>query len=281
MTREQFVTTTRGLDRDSFALTLFEKAKRFGVWNPSEIDFSADIIHWQSFSDLEKEVLLHLTTLFQGGEEAVTVDLLPLILTIAREGRLEEEMFLTTFLWEEAKHVDFFARFLEEIAGDMAQDLTRFSSPAYHILFHEKLPTALNALYDDPSPAAQVRASITYNMIVEGVLAETGYHAFYSALETQDIMPGVREGVGKLKQDESRHIAYGLHLLTRLISADKSLYTVAEQTMNDLLPLAMSVIQDIFARYPKMPFGLDLMTFSMYAMNQYQARLARIQAAAN
>ena len=51
--------------------------------------------------------MLHLTSLFQAGEEAVTLDLLPLIRAIAQEGRIEEEMYLTTFLWEEAKHVDF------------------------------------------------------------------------------------------------------------------------------------------------------------------------------
>jgi ribonucleoside-diphosphate reductase beta chain len=32
-------------------------------------------------------------------------------MVIAQEGRLEEEMFLTSFLWEEAKHVEFFSRF--------------------------------------------------------------------------------------------------------------------------------------------------------------------------
>ena len=40
-----------------------------------------------------KERLLPLILGFQAGEEAVTLDLLPLIMTMAREGRLEEEMF--------------------------------------------------------------------------------------------------------------------------------------------------------------------------------------------
>lgn len=35
--------------------------------------------------------------MFQAGEESVTLDLLPLIQVIAGEGRIEEEMFLTSF----------------------------------------------------------------------------------------------------------------------------------------------------------------------------------------
>ncbi|MEZ4766638.1 MAG: hypothetical protein R3C26_26625 [Calditrichia bacterium] len=34
-------------------------------------------------------------------------DLLPLMMVIAKEGRIEEEMFLTTFLWEEPNTLSF------------------------------------------------------------------------------------------------------------------------------------------------------------------------------
>jgi ribonucleoside-diphosphate reductase beta chain len=67
---------------------------------------SQDIQDWQSIPDNYKEILRRLILNLQAGEEAVTLDLLPLIMTVAREGRHEEEMFLTTFLWEEAKHME-------------------------------------------------------------------------------------------------------------------------------------------------------------------------------
>ena len=277
-TVSRFTTTTTGLNRQSAPMRLFEKAKKFGIWNPSEIDFAQDIRDWASFTPLEKEVLLHVTTLFQNGEEAVTVDLLPLIMTIAKEGRLEEEMYLTTFLWEEAKHVDFFGRFLSEVVIETG-DLTRFACPEYDILFQDKLPNALQALLMDRSPQAQVRASITYNLIVEGVLAETGYHGFFTAIDSANVLPGLKEGIYRLKQDESRHIAYGIYLLSRLIAEDPTLYDFAVATMNQLLPLAMGVINDIFSRYETMPFGLDLNVFSMYAMGQFQKRMARLEKA--
>ena len=181
-THLSFATTTRGLRRDLPAMRLFEKAKRYGIWNPSEIDFRQDREDWLRLTPLEQEVLLHLTSLFQAGEEAVTGDILPLMVAMSREGRIEEQMYLTTFLFEEAKHTDFFRRFLDEVA-DVHEDLSRYSSPNYRTLVYDALPAAMNRLLDDASPAAQVRASVTYNMIVEGVLAETGYHAYLTALE--------------------------------------------------------------------------------------------------
>lgn len=222
--------------------------------------------------------MLHLTSLFQAGEEAVTLDLLPLIGAIAQEGRIEEEMYLTTFLWEEAKHVDFFNRVLCDVFGHDG-DLSEFIDDNYRLIFFDALPTALHALQTDRSPAAQLRASVTYNMIVEGVLAETGYQAYFTVLERNNLMPGVREGVRLLKQDESRHIAYGVYLISRLVVADPALWAVVEETMNALLMPTLAVIGDIFGRYDPMPFGLTEDEFVAYALGQFQKRIGRIESA--
>lgn len=273
---QAFVTTSRGLDRATPPMRLFEKAKRYGIWNPSEIDFSQDVADWKHLTMQEQEVLLHLTSLFQAGEEAVTADILPLLLTIAAEGRIEEEMYLTTFLFEEAKHTDFFRRFLDEVAGAQT-DLSHFHSPNYCAIVYDALPAAMQRLLTDPSPAAQVCASVTYNMIVEGVLAETGYHAYLSALERNGLMPGQCRGIRLLKQDESRHIAYGVYLISRLVAADDSLWEIAEATMNELMPPALGVVADTFERYDVMPFGLDEGEFANYALGQFQKRLERLE----
>lgn len=274
----QFTTTTRGLRRDLPAMRLYEKAKRLGIWNPSDIDLRPDRQHWLALAADEQDILLRLTAMFQAGEEAVTLDLLPLIMTIAAEGRVEEEMFLTTFLFEEAKHTDFFSRFLTEVAG-VEGDLSRYHTLNYRDLFYHELPAALDALRDDQSAAAQVRASVTYNMIVEGMLAETGYHAYFTVLERRNLMPGTRRGIALLKQDESRHIAYGIYLLSRLVAADPDLWDVLEERMNELLPAALGVIGDVFAAYDPVPFGLVEEDFTDYALAQFQKRVARLERA--
>lgn len=278
MEHTSFVTLTRGLCRDSLPMRLFEKSKRYGIWNPSDIDFSQDIQDWRGFDELERTVILHLTSLFQAGEEAVTLDLLPLVQAVAAEGRLEEEMYLTSFLFEEAKHTDFFRRFLDEVAG-APLDLGRFASDNYRTVVYQALPSALHALRQDASPANQLRASVVYNMIVEGVLAETGYHAYYTILERNNRMPGVRQGISLLKQDESRHIAYGLFLLSRLLAGNPALWDLLEEQMNSLLTPAVGVIGDIFAAYDPMPFGLQADDFVNYAIDQFSKRYARLEKA--
>jgi ribonucleoside-diphosphate reductase beta chain len=270
-----FQTTTRSLDRESLPMRLYAKAKRLGVWDPYELDLTRDRDDWLGLTDGQREVLLQLTSLFQAGEEAVTLDLLPLLFVVAREGRLEEELFLTTFLWEEGKHTEFFRRVLDEVCVDTG-DLSRFHGPSYTRLFGEELPQAMRVLVDDPSPAAQARAVVTYTMIVEGVLAETGYYSYFEALEQNDLLPGLRAGVAKLKQDESRHIAYGLYLLARLIK-EHAVWEVVEARMNELLPLAMGIIDESLARFDELPFGLAPEQFVEFASAQFGKRFARLQ----
>src|SRR5438445_5853029 len=92
----------RGLDWDSVPMRLFQKAKRLGTWDPQALDLSKDAADWAGFNKVERDFLLRTLVLFQAGEEGVTSDLLPLIMAVAAEGRLEEANYLTSFLWEEA-----------------------------------------------------------------------------------------------------------------------------------------------------------------------------------
>src|SRR5215470_15771423 len=213
-TRTGYATTSkRGLRWDSVPMRLWQKAKRLGTWDPADIEFTTDREQWVSFAVDEREFILRTLALFQAGEEAVTIDLLPLIDVVAREGRIEEEMYLTSFLWEEAKHVEAFRRFFDEVAQDHS-DLSHYHGPSYRRIFYEELPAAMNRLLGDTSPVAQVRAAATYNLIVEGVLAETGYYGYMRTLTEQGTMPGVRQLVGLVKRDESRHIAFAIYFLS-------------------------------------------------------------------
>lgn len=278
MSRTAFRTTSAGgLDLDSLPMRLYQKAKRLGTWDPAALDFTRDRELWEPLGPDEQGAILQITSLFQAGEEGVTLDLLPLIMVIAEEGRLEEELFLTTFLFEEGKHVEFFRRFLDEVCGADG-DLHGFHTPSYRTIFYEELPAAMNRLRDDRSPEAQIRAVVTYNMIVEGVLAETGYRSYFLALERNELMPGLCEGLAHVKRDESRHIAYGVYLLSRLVAGDPALWNVAESRMGELLPHALAFIEETFAGYgPTSPFGVRLDELTVFAQSQFEKRLDRVR----
>ncbi|AXF57184.1 R2-like ligand-binding oxidase [Salicibibacter kimchii] len=243
MTDKPFKTTSAaGIQEDSLPFKLFQKAKRFGVWNPADLDFTQDKKDWETFSEQQKEGTLRLISQFQGGEEAVTRDLLPLIMTISNEGRLEEEMFLTTFLFEEAKHTEFFRIVLNELG--IYRDLTEYHSDTYRKIFNDILPSSMERLVHDQSPEAVAEAATVYNMFVEGVLAETGYYGFFRSLQHINAMPALLEGVGNLKRDESRHIAYGTFLLQRIISEHHHIYDLVIKKMEELTPLAIQINQE-------------------------------------
>lgn len=275
-------TNGKGLDRESVPMKLWEKAKKYGIWNPAQLNFEQDAKDLAALTPDEQQFILHPIAQFQAGEEAVTLDLLPLIMVVANEGRLEEEMFLTSFLWEEAKHVDGFNRFLTTVFDGKLPDMTHLLVPSYKTIFYDILPTVMGALKDDPSPVNQARASVTYNMIVEGVLAETGYYGLNYTLSNVGIMPGMLEFTAKLKQDESRHVAYGIYLISRLVSEHgDEVWEAVESQMNMLLPLAVNVVAEGYAMWDEIPFGQDPNQFQAYAMDQFQKRFARIQKARN
>ncbi|HET8847073.1 MAG TPA: R2-like ligand-binding oxidase [Ktedonobacteraceae bacterium] len=223
--------TSRGLRHDTLPMRLYHKAKKLGTWDPRDIDLSRDRQDWLHMPVDDQERLRGLILSFQAGEEAVTVDLLPLIMAVAREGRLEEEMFLTTFLWEEAKHTEFFRRVLDEVLQEQGDLHEIRVSNTTRDLFADDLPYVMNRLLTDPSPVNQAKASVLYNMIVEGVLAETGYYSYARLLSENNLMPGLLQGIQLIKRDESRHIAYGVFLISRLVAQDKSLWPVVEDRM--------------------------------------------------
>jgi ribonucleoside-diphosphate reductase beta chain len=279
--RLEFSTAKRGLHHDGFAMRLWRKAKKFGIWNPDDIDYTQDAKDWQSLSDPERDLLMHLAAVFQAGEESVTIDLLPLMQVIAAEGRIEEEMYLTSFLWEEAKHVDAFDRFWSSVAR-VHPNLEKHHTPSYRAIFYEALPQALHRLRSDASPVALAEASVVYNMIVEGVLAETGYQAYGAMLERAGIMPGMRRVMTLFKQDESRHIAYGVHLLSRLVAEHGDpVWEAIEAKMNEMVVHALGVVNEMFEAYEVMPFGLQQDEFIEFALGQFQKRLLRIERARN
>lgn len=280
MPRTTLKTAREGLNYDLVPMRLWRKAKKLGTWDPAAIDFEQDRDDWRCLSDEERDLLLRLTAQFQGGEESVTVDLLPLLERVAAEERIEEEMFLTSYLWEEAKHVEGFDRFLREVAAATGSLEHYFTDP-YRSIFFEALPTAMDALRKDESPETLARAAVTYQMIVEGVLAETGYHAYVTVLADNDLCPGMQKLVRFVQRDEARHVGYGVFLLSRLVAEHgDTVWTAIDARMNELLPLALQHISDTLAPYgTEVPFDVSPDDFVDYGMRQFQKRFERIQRA--
>jgi len=109
------------------------------------------------------------------------------------------------------------------------------------------------------------------------VLAETGYYGYSRALDEQGLMPGLRAGIAHLRRDESRHIAFGVYLLSRLIAEDDSVWGVIQETLETLMESTMGVVAESYGRFHPSPFGVEFGEFSDYAQNQFQKRWNRLE----
>jgi len=242
--------------RDPTVRRLYEKAKQLGTWDPAEIDLTRDTEQWRSLTGDERDFLVRVASLFFAGEEAVTRDLLPVAFVVGNERRLDDELFVTAWLWEEGKHADFFRRFLDDVVGeDIPLDPQK--RQLEQRLFDVELSQSMRRLFVDPSAHALARALTTYCLLVEGVLADTGQRVLEEALETRDLLPGLRTGLQLINRDEARHVAYGLHVLKRLMEADLSVAQAVHQRVEELTPLVTTLADSIVLRYETRPFGLS------------------------
>mgnify|MGYP001173886249 CR=1 FL=1 len=275
--REGFQSSSQSrINWNSPAYLLYEKAKTYGRWDPKDLDFSQDAEDFKRLNDQEKEYVLTLVSLFVAGEEAVTLDLVPLLGAIGRRGELEDEMYLTTFLFEEAKHVEFFTRWLDAVG--VTEDLNDLHGENYKKIFYEELPKVMDRLLTDASDEAIIRASTTYNMIVEGTLAETGYYAFRQTLKKNGLMPGLLKGIDYINRDEGRHIGYGTYLISRLVNKDSRNYDVFMDQMNKLFPYAIGLTTERSDENVGV-FGMEPGFTTEYAQKQFAIRLSKIERA--
>ena len=280
MTRTRYGSLAAGgLNWNSLPLKLFAGGNA-KFWNPADIDFSRDRADWEALSDRERDYAIRLCAQFIAGEEAVTKDIQPFMAAMRAEGRLGDEMYLTQFAFEEAKHTQVFRMWLDAVG--IREDLHSYLDdlPAYRQMFNDELPDALEALATDPSPSSQVRASVTYNHIVEGMLALTGYYAWHKICVERRILPGMQQLVSHIGDDERRHMAWGTFTCRRHVAAEDANWTVFEDRMNELIPLALQLTQDGFTLYgDPMPFNLSVDEFMQYSADKGMRRFGTISSA--
>jgi len=226
--------STRGLDYESVPWKLWEKSKKL-FWDPADIDFSQDAIDWQEMTAGERTLVAMAARGFMVGEEAVTLDIVPLLRCMSDQGRLEDTMYLAMFTMEEAKHTEMFRRWFDAVGMDPASldDLVRAQQAALGDrrtgIFDGVLTRVMRRLDTDQSPQAILDASIIYNQFVEGVLAIAGYQRWEEIFRQLGKLPGLEAGLKLTQRDERRHIAYGTYLGRRLLAENPELWEWFEQ----------------------------------------------------
>src|SRR6185437_15790696 len=193
-------------------------------WDPADLDFSQDAIDWQEMPAEERTLVAMSARGFMVGEEAVTLDILPLLRCMSDLGRLEDTMYLSMFAMEEAKHTEMFRGWFDAVGLDPASldDLARAQQASLGErrtgIFDGPLTRVMRRLDTDRSPQAILDASIIYNQFVEGVLAIAGYQRWEQTFSRLGKLSGLEAGLKLTQRDERRHIAYGTYLGRRLLA---------------------------------------------------------------
>ncbi len=268
-----------GLNRDSFPMRLFLKGNA-KQWNPAEIDFSRDAEDFAAMTDDERRYTKRLAAQFLAGEESVTQDMQPFVAAMAAEGRFADEMYLTQFVYEEAKHALAFRLWFDAVG--VFEDLHEHVefNEAYTRIFTRELPESLYALQADPGPTSQIRASVTYNHVVEGCLALTGYYSWGKVCSSRGILPGMQKVIKHIGDDERRHMAWGTFTCRRHVAADDTMWQVVNDRMTELMPLALSTVEAGSDDYgDTQPFDIDPAEVAAYAADKLTRRLGAIASA--
>ena len=238
-----------GLDRIVEAAPSYEKLFmrwQRQHWSTEDFDFGEDARQWANpdlFTDEERKFIEFGFSEFFLGEERVTIELLPFALAAPSH---EAQMFLTTQISDEAKHVVFWDRFYREVLGIEAADLGAMIDQQRYVvnddwetLFDEILHGCAERLRRDPSDfAALVRGVTVYMIVIEGMLALTAARFMIKSLRERNWFPGFVAGFTAVNRDESRHVGFGVKFLADAIKADRANAKVVEETLKECLPVA-------------------------------------------
>jgi ribonucleoside-diphosphate reductase beta chain len=209
-------------------------------WSPFAIDLEADREQWPAMRGEDRDLVHWALSSLMVAEERITTKFAGLVLA---HGSEEEATFLATQQVDEARHMQFYARFQDEVIADPAAIATHVArareqvSPAFATVFDERLVQAHERLVASPADAAAKVAFVTtYHLMIEATLGLTAFRFITRYLERERLLPGFVDGYGRIHHDEQRHIGYGVWYLREAVSRDPALADDVRGTLAALLP---------------------------------------------
>ena len=209
-------------------------------WSPFRIALDRDVEQWQAMAADDRALVFWALASLMVAEERITTKFSGLV---GAYGTEEEATFLATQQVDEARHMQFYARYQDEVVADpkaIAEHVARareLLSPAFATIFDEALVQAHDRLTAAPADAgAKVEFVTTYHVVIEGTLGLTAFNFITGYLERSEQLPGFVEGYSKIHHDEQRHIAYGTWFLREAVRDEPALAENVRATLRSLLP---------------------------------------------
>ncbi len=209
-------------------------------WSPFAVALERDAEQWRDLAEEDRSLVVWALSSLIVAEERITTKFSGLV---GAYGTEEEATFLATQQVDEARHMQFYARYQDEVVTDpetIAEHVGRarkLLSPAFGTIFDEALVQAHERLTANPGDAgAKVDFVTLYHVVIEGTLGLTAFNFITRYLESSGQLPGFVEGYSKIHHDEQRHIAYGTWFLRDAVSREPALAESVRATLRALLP---------------------------------------------
>jgi ribonucleoside-diphosphate reductase beta chain len=249
-------------------------------WRTQDIDFTQDRIDWhERIPPEERFQRMYGLSSFFIGEQRVAEELGPMMRAAPTE---EMRIFLCTQIADEARHVQFFNRFYDEVGvleSDNLQDRLAETSehlnPEFNVLFDEMLAGKVDRLARDPGDLETLVEAITlYHMVIEGMLALTGQHFIITYNEDVGTLPGFVQGFNNIARDEHRHVAFGARFLREMAAEDERYRDAIQRTLVESGPAADGVLEPRWIREQGIePLGTDMEETRAFALKALERRL--------
>jgi ribonucleoside-diphosphate reductase beta chain len=207
-------------------------------WSPWDIDLSSDREQWAAMED--RALVSFVLGSLMVAEERITTNFSGLV---GADGSEEEVTFLATQQVDEARHMQFYARFQDEVSSEPALIAAHVErareqvSPAFGTIFDDKLVAAHDRLLANPGDETAKAAYVTiYHLLLEATLGLTTFEFTTRFLEREGLLAGFVAGYTKIHHDEQRHIGYGVWFLRQAVARESGMGDVVRATLRDLLP---------------------------------------------
>jgi ribonucleoside-diphosphate reductase beta chain len=210
-------------------------------WAAQDIDLSEDRADWLALEEGERELLYWVLSSLMVAEERISTQFCGLVFAQDDE---EEGSYLSTQLVDEVRHMQFYARFQNEVIADPAAIAAHVErsravlGDPFRKLFDDALVSAHDRLRSDPrNREAKVDFVTIYHMVIEGTLGLTASHFLLDFLNERGVVAGFVDGYSRIAADEQRHIAYGTEFLQRAVREEPAMADVVRNRLVDLLPV--------------------------------------------
>jgi ribonucleoside-diphosphate reductase beta chain len=161
----------------------------------------------------------------------------------------EEATYLASQQVDEARHMQFYARFQDEVIAKPATIAAHVErsrdelGDSFTVIFDQALVSAHDRLVAAPRDAgAKAEFVTTYHLVIESVLGLTAFEFITRYLSANSLLPGFVDGYSHIHRDEQRHIGYGVWYLRQTAGRDPALAERIRAKLIELLPAVASAL---------------------------------------